>query len=162
MPRMTLKDAMSNNAIARAIRGQRETNVGREKMPPLPGTTGAGPTKSLAMLVLQVPVPPSVNEAYATVHGRRVLVSKGRDYKASVTARCSPWGRESWLTMTITITMPLMFKNGRVRKFDASNRIKLLEDAVCEGLGIDDCWVRKLTVEKVEGPWGCVVTVESF
>lgn len=153
--RLSEAEALQIPAIARALRGQRETVVDSEAT--TPGTTGAGPT-----FTLHVPVPPSTNTAYATVHGRRVLTRDGRDYKASVTARCSPWGRESWLTMTITITMPLMFKNGRVRKFDASNRIKLLEDAVCEGLGLDDCWVRKLTVEKVEGPWGCVVTVEAW
>jgi len=140
--RLTTQQAMQIPAIARAM--ARKGQV-------VPDDTGT--------LTIQVPVPPSTNTAYATVHGRRVLTREGREYKASVTARIARWPKPRWLTMSITITMPLMFKNGTVRQFDASNRIKLLEDAVCEGLGIDDRWVRRLVVEKVEGDWGCLVTV---
>lgn len=103
---------------------------------------------------LSTPMPPSVNNAYATVHGRRVLTREGREFKASATAlvrkaaagQCAP----VWLTMTIRLYLPLCYKNGKVRRVDVSNRVKLLEDAVCEGLGVDDCRVRRLVVEKFD------------
>lgn len=103
---------------------------------------------------IQTSMPPSVNNAYATVHGRRVLTREGRRFKESVSSmpeliKCRNT-LPTWIAISIHLWLPLFYKNGKVRRFDASNRIKLLEDAVCEGLGIDDSRVIRLTVQKVD------------
>jgi Holliday junction resolvase RusA-like endonuclease len=104
----------------------------------------------------QVTMPPSVNHAYFTgSHGRRVLSTEGKKYKAQVRemfCHLTP-GSTIWFTLRITLGMALYFKNGKVRTFDASNRIKLLEDAVFDAIGIDDSRVRRLEVEKTESDY---------
>lgn len=128
---------------------------------------GLAPASELLWQCLEfaAPMPPSVNHAYATVRGRRVLSREGKAYKAEVAARARRVadGRAAplWLSLTITLRLPLLFKNGRVRKFDASNRIKLLEDALCEGLGVDDSRVLRLSVEKQDGDGSAMIRVES-
>lgn len=114
----------------------------------------------------QVPMPPSVNHLYATVRGRRVLTKEGRKYKKLVSEMFEHLGGDTmpvWFRLIIELRLPLYFKNGKVRKFDASNRVKVLEDAVCEGMGIDDSRVIQLVVTKqhacVES--ACVV-IEAF
>jgi crossover junction endodeoxyribonuclease RusA len=96
-------------------------------------------------LSLTLPIPPSINEHYATVNGRRLLSSAGRTYKAAV-------GRQVWLALAQSParmslmerlqSSPLAFS---VRFFfttalrrDLDSGLKITQDAVCEGLGIND------------------------
>jgi hypothetical protein len=100
---------------------------------------------------VEVTMPPSVNHAYATVRGRRVLSAEGRAYKKQVREmfeHLATYKMPVWFQLSIRLFVPLHYKNGPVRRFDASNRIKLLEDAVCEGAGIDDCRIRRVVAEK--------------
>jgi Holliday junction resolvase RusA-like endonuclease len=107
-------------------------------------------------LRLTVPVPPSLNNAYTNGkgHGRRVLSKEGRDYKATIAqlllCRAHPVGG-----FELAINQPkprigmhikLWFATRQRR--DISNCVKLLEDALSEGLGFDDCAVDKLYVER--------------
>ena len=100
-------------------------------------------------LSLTVPIPPSLNNAYTNGrgHGRRVLTSEGRSYKAYIAdqvARLSPLG---WPTVgRLALTMRLYFPNGQRR--DITNCIKLLEDALAEALCFDDCTVDRVLVER--------------
>ena len=96
-------------------------------------------------LSLTLPIPPSINRHYTTVNGRRLLSSAGRAYKAEV-------GRQVWLALAqsparVSLmeglkSSPLAFS---VRFFfttalrrDLDSGLKITQDAICEGLGIND------------------------
>jgi Holliday junction resolvase RusA-like endonuclease len=100
------------------------------------------------MITLTAPIPPSLNNAYTNGrhHGRRVLTAEGRHYKARVASlldgtQLLPNGAR------IGLSLRLWFRNRQRR--DISNCVKLLEDAVSEALGFDDCAVDRLLVERV-------------
>lgn len=96
-------------------------------------------------LSMILPVPPSINHQYATVNGRRLLSSAGRSYKAHVSrhiwialaqspARVSLMERLQSAPLALSIhfyfTTPL--------RRDVDGGLKITQDAVCEGLGIND------------------------
>jgi Holliday junction resolvase RusA-like endonuclease len=109
------------------------------------------------ILTLTVPVPPSLNNAYTNGrhHGRRVLTKEGRDYKDAVAAillyKAKPASGFELLIgrsdARIGLTLRLYFPNRQRR--DITNCIKLLEDALAETLGFDDCRVDRVLVERV-------------
>ncbi len=95
----------------------------------------------MASIRLALPLPPSVNQQYATVNGRRVL---------SRTTRC--WKSGALQTLR-GIVLPAVFletlRNGYLAMFidfyfetplrrDLDGGLKITQDVVCEALGIDD------------------------
>ena len=98
-----------------------------------------------AIVSLSLPVPPSINHQYATVNGRRVLSSAGRAYKTQV-------GHHVWLALVrspfkvtlldqllsgpLVISIKFFFASSLRRDLDGG--LKITQDAVCEGLGIND------------------------
>ncbi len=94
---------------------------------------------------LTLPVPPSVNHQYATVNGRRLLSSAGRAYKAHV-------GQLVWLTLTKSkhrssllprlktesLALSIRFYFTSALRRDVDGGLKIAQDALCEGLGIND------------------------
>ncbi len=94
---------------------------------------------------LTLPVPPSVNHQYATVNGRRLLSSEGRAYKAHV-------GQLVWLTLTQSahratllprlktesLALSIRFYFTSALRRDVDGGLKIAQDALCEGLGIND------------------------
>ncbi len=92
-----------------------------------------------------LPVPPSINHQYATVNGRRLLSSAGRMYKTYV-------GRQVWLALAqsparislqdrlqsgpLALTIRFFFASALRRDLDGG--LKIAQDAVCEGLGLND------------------------
>jgi crossover junction endodeoxyribonuclease RusA len=92
-----------------------------------------------------LPVPPSINHQYATVNGRRLLSSAGRAYKAYV-------GQQVWLALAqspVRLSLRERFQSGplalSIRFFFASalrrdldGGLKIAQDAICEGLGLND------------------------
>lgn len=96
-------------------------------------------------LSLTLPVPPSVNHQYATVNGRRLLSSAGRAYKAHV-------GQLVWLTLTQSahgssllprlktesLALSIRFYFTSALRRDVDGGLKIAQDALCEGLGIND------------------------
>jgi len=96
-------------------------------------------------LALVLPVPPSVNHQYATVRGRRLLSAAGRAYKAHV-------GQIVWLSVAklphrslllsrlqsgpLALSIRFYFTSGLRRDVDGG--LKIAQDALCEGLGIND------------------------
>lgn len=109
--------------------------------------TSAGMTQ----LQLTVGLPPSLNNAYATIRGRRVLVTAGREYKEEVLcilmrlADAQAFMRSA-KGARLALTLRLWFKTKQ--RTDISNRVKLLEDALSEALGFDDCNVDLLVVQR--------------
>ena len=96
-------------------------------------------------LTITLPVPPSINHQYASVNGRRVLSSTGRAYKALV-------GQLIWLALTqspsthslrnrlqagpLAFSIRFFFATSLRRDLDGG--LKIAQDAVCEGLGVND------------------------
>lgn len=119
--------------------------------PPRRATNGdrlmADPVKTLK---LELTIPPSVNHAYATVRGRRVLSLEGRRYKAAAEGMATIRAHEQRFqcppTARLALALRLYFPNNRRR--DISNCVKLVEDALASALGFDDCRVDRLLVER--------------
>jgi crossover junction endodeoxyribonuclease RusA len=92
-----------------------------------------------------LPVPPSINHQYATVRGRRLLSAAGRAYKAQV-------GQLVWLTLSQfanrsaflsrlqseSLTLSIRFYFTSALRRDVDGGLKIAQDALCEGLGIND------------------------
>src|SRR5262245_43381671 len=109
-----------------------------------PHQSGASLTNSHSVS-LTLPVPPSVNHQYATVNGRRLLSSAGRAYKAHV-------GQLVWLTLTRSahrssllsrlktesLALSIRFYFTSALRRDVDGGLKIAQDALCEGLGIND------------------------
>jgi crossover junction endodeoxyribonuclease RusA len=102
------------------------------------------PTESHAV-TLTLPVPPSVNHQYATVNGRRLLSSAGRAYKAQV-------GQLVWVKLAQSahqaallarlqsewLALSIRFYFTSALRRDVDGGLKIAQDALCEGLGIND------------------------
>ena len=99
-------------------------------------------------LVLTVPVPPSINNAYLdlvdkqTLTVRRVLTAEASTFKADVGWRVASalqwqrWPAPPYPEYSLSITLCIYWADRRRR--DITNCIKLLEDAVCGVLQVDD------------------------
>ncbi len=110
----------------------------------MPPPTPHRPTENHAV-ALTLPLPPSVNHQYATVNGRRLMSSAGRAYKAQVgqlvwlklaqsTHRASLLAQlqSEWLALSIRF-----YFTSALRR-DVDGGLKIAQDALCEGLGIND------------------------
>ena len=94
---------------------------------------------------MTLPVPPSVNHLYATVNGRRLLSSTGRSYKALVS-------QHVWYALTQSTTqssfrtqlpsrplaLSIRFFFASALRRDLDGGLKIAQDALCEGLGLND------------------------
>jgi Holliday junction resolvase RusA-like endonuclease len=108
------------------------------------------------------PIPPSLNEAYAEVRGRRLLTDKAKRYKANVAnimdeeqatdaLRFFVRGQEA-VEMYIHIYRSNWYtKAGKPNRNagDSDNRVKLLKDAIFNAIGIDDCCVFHDSIRKL-------------
>jgi crossover junction endodeoxyribonuclease RusA len=105
----------------------------------------AASTVTAERLSITLPVPPSINSQYATVNGRRLLSTAGRAYKAQVSqqlwvvlaqspARASLMDRLQSGPLALSIRF---FFTSALRR-DVDGGLKIAQDALCEGLGIND------------------------
>jgi crossover junction endodeoxyribonuclease RusA len=124
-------------------------NAAAANRPPAKRTTPAGPPPplhpDLRSISFTLPVPPSINHQYATVNGRRLLSSTGRSYKAQV-------GQLVWLTLTSfphraallshlqsnSLALSIRFYFTSALRRDVDGGLKIAQDALCEGLGLND------------------------
>ncbi len=94
---------------------------------------------------LRLPLPPSINQQYATVEGRRVLSKASREYKRRVIRQIEGLKREG----TISTAFVAQAKAGYLALFldfyfqtplrrDLDGGLKIAQDAICRGLGMDD------------------------
>jgi crossover junction endodeoxyribonuclease RusA len=111
----------------------------------IPQEIPAGATVTAGRLSLTLPVPPSINRQYATVNGRRLLSSTGRAYKTQV-------GQQVWITLAqsparaslmtqlqsgpLALSIRFFFTSALRRDIDGG--LKIAQDALCEGLGVND------------------------
>lgn len=96
-------------------------------------------------ITLTLPIPPSINHQYATVNGRRLLSSTGRSYKAQV-------GQLVWMRLTAfphrnallthlqssALALSIRFYFTSALRRDVDGGLKIAQDALCEGLGLND------------------------
>jgi len=139
----------NNGEIASALRARPsvEEAVRLDRLPSRTALlkTSQPPIVTSDTLTVSLPVPPSINHQYATVNGRRVLSSAGRAYKIQV-------GQQVWLALVqsqarlllqdrlqsgpLVISIRFFFASSLRRDLDGG--LKITQDAVCEGLGIND------------------------
>ena len=96
-------------------------------------------------VTLTLPVPPSINHQYTPVNGRRLLSAAGRAYKTQV-------GQIVWLNLaqsrqpsliqselqSSTLALSIRFYFTSALRRDVDGGLKIAQDALCEGLGIND------------------------
>lgn len=100
-------------------------------------------------------LPPSVNKLFTTVRDpqsgviKRVLTQQARRIRRLVMAMIDRELNPAGLyEMQIDIHMPCYTKKGAVKKVDLSNRVKFIEDCVCDALGIDDSHIFRVVLNK--------------
>jgi Holliday junction resolvase RusA-like endonuclease len=122
---------------------------------------------SLILRISELPIPPSINQLYFTKGGRRILTADGRIYKDCIKSALAELGSNA-KDLEIPelhnhkLSIRMDFFLGRVenkswssgktqtrfKKVDISNRVKVLEDALVEGLGIDDSQFFNMFISK--------------
>ena len=93
----------------------------------------------------ELPLPPGINQQYATVNGRRVLSKTSRAYKKQVGKAL----RRLRATGIISDTLVAALRQGFVGLFidfyfetplrrDLDGGLKITQDAICDALGVND------------------------
>lgn len=119
------------------LRTAKAAGIGQER--PTAATVTSG------RLSMTLPVPPSINRQYATVNGRRLLSSAGRAYKTEV-------GQQVWIALSQSpvraslmnqlqsglLALSIRFFFTSAMRRDVDGGLKIAQDALCEGLGVND------------------------
>ncbi len=97
------------------------------------------------LLRLTLPLPPSINEQYATVNNRRVSTSVARRFKHEVKARLRALEQQGLLSDELCsqfqqshLALLLDFYFATPLKRDLDGGLKITQDALCEGLKLND------------------------
>lgn len=106
---------------------------------------------------LTLPVPPSVNHQYATVGGRRLLSAKGRAYKDLVgqqilvaLAQSPHRGTLEHILRQASLSLSIHFFFASALRRDTDGGLKITQDALCEGLGLNDNRVVEIHLYKFQ------------
>jgi crossover junction endodeoxyribonuclease RusA len=98
-----------------------------------------------ALLRLTLPLPPSINEQYATVNGHRVSSSVARRFKQQVRDTLRSLERQGILDDVLRhalrqnyLALFLDFYFTTPLKRDLDGGLKITQDALCETLGLND------------------------
>ena len=115
--------------------------------PPATAITSAPPSARVTAdsIALTLPVPPSVNHQYATANGRRLLSAKGRAFKELVGQQIlvalaqSPHRGTLRRTLSqASLSLSVQFFFASALRRDTDGGLKIAQDALCEGLGLND------------------------
>jgi len=97
------------------------------------------------ILCLTLPIPPGINEQYATVNGHRVSTAVARRFKLDVKKKLAAMEREGILHEVLHdrlrqgyLSLLLAFYFETPLKRDLDGGLKIAQDALCEGLGLND------------------------
>jgi Holliday junction resolvase RusA-like endonuclease len=99
-------------------------------------------------------IPPTTNNLYITTKaGRRYPNPKFASLNVKIADSLPKVAlNPAWYALRISLFTSIYTKTGknhaRVKKFDASNRIKLLEDELSTAVGLDDMFFKSVTIEK--------------
>lgn len=105
------------------------------------------------MIELVLPFPPSVNQYYAVVHGRKVLSAKGRQYREAVASLAleNHWPRMGSVPLEVRIEAWMPDK----RRRDLDNILKAALDSLTHaGVYADDSQIDKLSIERAPSVGG--------
>ncbi|MBO0779247.1 MAG: RusA family crossover junction endodeoxyribonuclease [Ktedonobacteraceae bacterium] len=107
--------------------------------------TGRKEQNPPVILRLTLPLPPSINEQYATVGRHRVSTPQARRFKQQVRARLQELERQGILHDGLReqfhqsyLALFLDFYFTTPHKRDLDGGLKITQDALCEGLGLND------------------------
>jgi len=94
-----------------------------------------------ALLCLTLPLPPSINEQYATIDGHRVSTVAARQFKRQVRDTLRSLEQQEILHEALRNSLrqsylALYFATPLKRDLDGG--LKITQDALCEGLGLND------------------------
>ena len=84
------------------------------------------------ILCLTLPIPPGINEQYATVNGHRVSTAIARRFKQEVKKKLAALERQGYLSLLLAFYFETPLKR------DLDGGLKIAQDALCEGLGLND------------------------
>lgn len=93
----------------------------------------------------ELPLPPSINQQYATVNGRRVLSKASRTYKKDVGKAVRRLRAEGVIPAALVAALregfvglfiDFYFETPRRRDLDGG--LKITQDAICDALGVND------------------------
>jgi crossover junction endodeoxyribonuclease RusA len=111
------------------------------------------------ILRLALPIPPGINEQYATVGGRRVSTAVARRFKQEVKKKLVALEREGVLSEELRkrlrqgyVSLLLAFYFETPLKRDLDGGLKIAQDALCEGLGLNDNRVVSIQLLKYIDP----------
>jgi crossover junction endodeoxyribonuclease RusA len=97
------------------------------------------------ILRLTLPIPPGINKQYATINGHRVSTAVARRFKQEVKKKLVALEREGALSEQLRerlrqgyLTLLLAFYFETPLKRDLDGGLKIAQDALCEGLGLND------------------------
>ncbi|HEV2662948.1 MAG TPA: RusA family crossover junction endodeoxyribonuclease [Ktedonobacteraceae bacterium] len=102
-------------------------------------------SKNNNILRVTLPIPPGINEQYATVNGHRVNTAIARRFKQEVKKKLAALEREGVLHEKLRenlrqgfLSLLLEFYFETPLKRDLDGGLKIAQDALCEGLGVND------------------------
>jgi crossover junction endodeoxyribonuclease RusA len=103
------------------------------------------PQKTPALIRLTLPLPPSINEQYATINGHRVSTVVARRFKQQVHEALRALERQGVLSDELRqricqgyLALFLDFYFTTPLKRDLDGGLKITLDALCDGLGLND------------------------
>jgi len=111
------------------------------------------------ILRLSLPIPPGINEQYATVNGHRVSTAIARRFKQEVKKKLALMERHGELheefrdrlrRSYLSLILEFYFETPHKRDLDGGLKIAL--DALCEGLGLNDNRVVSIRLLKYIDP----------
>ncbi len=104
-------------------------------------------------------LPPSINKLFTTVRDpetgtiRRVLTQNARRVRKLIQTMIGDTLDPARLyELQIDVYLSAWTRTGKVRRVDLTNRVKFLEDCVCDALGIDDSHVFRVVLQKHDAP----------
>src|SRR6266481_3995619 len=111
------------------------------------------------LLRLTLPIPPSINEQYATVNGMRVSTVVARRFKQQVRQKLTALELEGKLGETLRahlrqdyLALLLVFYFETPLKRDLDGGLKISQDALCAALGLNDNRVVSIQMLKYIDP----------
>jgi Holliday junction resolvase RusA-like endonuclease len=91
-------------------------------------------------------IPPSVNSLFNIIYAQRRVEKKPEVrafcYRAKEYVKAIKLSENSLVRMDAVFSYPFHHKNGRLRKFDSQNLIKVVADVVADKCGFDDSRIK--------------------
>ncbi len=125
-------------------------------------TRSTKPTRPVRKVSVELPyrltlpfLPPSINKLFSTIVDRetgvtkRVLTTNARKVRKLIFAMIrGQVDADGLFELQVDVFLKAYTKKGKVRKVDLTNRVKFLEDCVCEALGVDDSHIFRVILNK--------------